>query len=175
MDTIISIGEQAPKFQLPDLNGGTLSLRDLLSRIVVLNFWSAECEWCERVDHELTTFLDPWKDQVKVLWIASNANESRDLIEKVAIERNIPNVLLDADQQVADLYGAQTTPHLFVIDASGKFAYQGAWNNITFRQRVATQVYVPQVIDALRYNLIPEVTQTPPYGCALVRFPEKTS
>jgi peroxiredoxin len=172
MDPIISIGEQAPQFQLPDLKGSLYSLRDLLDRIVVVNFWSAECEWCERVDHELTSFLDPWKDQVKVLWIASNTNESGDLIKKVATDRNIPTVLLDADQQVADLYGAQTTPHFFVIDANGKLAYQGAWNDVTFRQRVATQVYVPLVIDALKRNLIPEVTQTPPYGCVLVRFPE---
>jgi peroxiredoxin len=172
MDPIISIGEQAPQFQLHDLKGRLHSLRDLLGRIVVLIFWSAECEWCERVDHELTTFLDPWIDQVKVLWIASNTNESGDLIKKVATDRNIPTVLLDADQQVADLYGAQTTPHFFVIDTSGKLAYQGAWNNVTFRQRVATQVYVPLVIDALRWNLIQEVTQTPPYGCMLVRLPE---
>jgi peroxiredoxin len=175
MDSIISIGEQAPQFQLPNLKGRLHNLSDLLGRIVVLNFWSAECEWCERVDHELTTFLDPWKDEVKVLWIASNTNESGDLIKKVATDRNIPTVLLDTDQQVADVYGAQTTPHFFVINASGKLAYQGAWNDVTFRQRVATQVYVPLVIDALRRNNIPKITQTPPYGCMLVRFPKETS
>ena len=95
MDTIIKIGEQAPLFQLPDLEGKLHSLEDYLGWIVVLNFWSAECDWCKRVDEELIHYLDAWKDRVKVLWIASNANESLDLIEKMAAERKLPTVLMD--------------------------------------------------------------------------------
>jgi peroxiredoxin len=171
MDPIIPIGEQVPLFQLNDLSRRSLILKDLRGWIVVLNFWSAECEWCKRVDHELTTYLEVWKDRVKVLWIASNANESRELIEKVTTERNLPTVLLDYQHKVADLYGAQTTPHFFVVDEAGKLRYQGAWDDITFRQRVATQVYLPLAIEMLQHNLTPEITQTPAYGCALVCLP----
>jgi peroxiredoxin len=172
MAAIVTAGRQAPQFKLPDLRGNIYTLAGLVGKIVILNFWSAECEWCERVDDELITFMNLWKDQVKVLWIASNANESRDLIEKVAMDRSIPTVLLDIHQQVANLYGAQTTPHFFVVDGTGKLAYQGAWDDITFRQRVATRTYVPQVVEALGHNLVPEVAQTPPYGCVLVRYAE---
>ena len=108
-----------------------------------------------------------------MIWIASNANEPRNLIEKVAGERKIPVVLLDTDQRVANLYGAQTTPHFFVIDRDGKLAYQGAWDDITFRQRTATRIYVPEVIEALRHNQISQNKQTAPYGCVLVRLPEQ--
>ncbi len=170
MDTVIKIGDQTPLFSLLDLHGDSLGLEELRGRIVIMNFWSAECEWCQRVDQELLAYLDPWKEWADVLWIASNASESRQMIDRVATERRLPTVFLDGDHKVADLYGAQTTPHLFVVDSTGKLAYQGAWNDITFRQRVATQVYVPRVIEALKLNHIPEVTQTPPYGCALVRF-----
>jgi peroxiredoxin len=172
MDTLIKAGEQAPQFQLPDLKGKLHSLDGLRGWIIVLNFWSAECTWCERVDHELTEFLEAWKEHTQVLWIASNANESRDLIERVAAERNMPAVLLDPLQIVANLYGAQTTPHFFVVDAKGILAYQGAWDDVTFRQRVASQVYIPQVVEALSHNLSAELTNTPPYGCMLVRFAE---
>ena len=75
MGPIVTVGAQAPEFQLPDLQGKWFALEDLLGRMVVLNFWSAECVWCERVDHELIAFLDVWKAQVKILWIASNVNE----------------------------------------------------------------------------------------------------
>ena len=170
MDPIIAIGEQAPQFQLNDFNGMQHSLKSLRGLIVVLYFWSAECEWCKRVDDELITHLDSWKEQVRLIWIASNTNESGDLIEKVATDRNIPTVLVDEHYKVADLYGAQTTPHFFVVDGGGKLSYQGAWDDITFRHRVATQVYVPKVIEALRDHQTPEVTTTAPYGCVLVRF-----
>ncbi len=172
MDTIIKIGEAGPLFHLQDIAGDLHSLEEYLGRIVVLNFWSAECDWCKRVDEEIIHYLEAWKDRVKVLWIASNANESLDLVEKTAIERKIPTVLIDAELKVADIYGAQITPHFFILDSGGKLSYQGAWDDITFRQRKATQVYVPLVIEALNHDQVPEVTSTPAYGCTLVRHPE---
>jgi peroxiredoxin len=172
MDSLIPIGAQAPTFHMPDITGQSHSLGQMLGKIIVLNFWSAECPWCERVDYELLACLEAWKDQVRVWWIASNADESSEVIERVAMQRKLPAVLLDHRQQVANLYGAQTTPHFFIIEQAGKLAYQGAWDDITFRQRVASQVYVPEVIDALRDNHTPRITQTPPYGCVLVRVPE---
>ena len=170
MDTLIKPGEVAPDFQLLDLQSRSYSLAGWSGWIRVLNFWSAECTWCERVDHELTACLEAWKDSVQVSWISSNANEGRDLVRKVAMERHIPTVLLDPEHRVADLYGAQTTPHFFVVDGIGRLVYQGAWDDITFRKRVATQVYVPHVVEALRLGRSPEISQTPPYGCVLVRF-----
>jgi peroxiredoxin len=170
MDTLIDIGQMAPDFQLCDLGGNPHSLADLRGRIVVLNFWSAECEWCERVDHELLACLDIWHEEVKVLWIASNTNESHELIRQMAAERKLPIVLIDPQQQVADIYGAQTTPHFFVLDSQGSLRYQGAWDDITFRQRVATRVYLREAVEALRQKITPEITETPPYGCTIVRF-----
>jgi hypothetical protein len=102
-------------------------------------------------------------------WIAPIQSES-ELSRKVAEERKLPTVLVDVSQHVADLYGAQTTPHFFIIDAGGKLAYQGAWDDITFRQRVATKVYVPAAVEALMNGLLPVDTQTPAYGCVLVRL-----
>ena len=65
MDTLVSFGEQAPLFTLPDLKGNSWALEDFRGMIVVLNFWSAECDWCQRVDSELVTYLDAWKERVK--------------------------------------------------------------------------------------------------------------
>jgi peroxiredoxin len=171
MDTIIKIGQPTPQFQLEDLNGELHSLKEYLGLIVVLYFWSAECDWCNRVDEEVIRYLDAWKGRVKVLWIASNVNESVELIKKSATERKLPTVLVDVELKVADLYGAQTTPHFFVQDRDGRLQYQGAWDNITFRQREATKIYVPMVIEALSHDRVPEVTSSPAYGCTLVRHP----
>jgi peroxiredoxin len=171
MDTIIKIGELAPQFRLHDVKGGVHNKEGYLGWIVLLYFWSAECDWCKRVDEELVTNLDLWKDWVKVLWIASNENESRELIEKTATERRLPSVLIDAGHDVADIYGALITPHFFILDGRGVLRYQGAWDDITFRHRTATQVYVPAVIEALRNNQTPVMTTTPAYGCTLVRYP----
>ncbi len=169
MDSMIAIGAQAPDFQLDDLQGRNHALKEMGGSIVVLNFWSPECTWCERVDRELAVYLDQWKNMVHVWWIASNSCDAFSDISKVATDRKLPCVLLDSEQYVANLYGAQTTPHIFVVDQAGKLVYRGAWDDITFRQRVATQVYLPRVLEALIDGRSPDIFETPPYGCVLVR------
>jgi len=175
MDSIIKAGSQAPNFNLPDLEGTLHGPGGLKGRIILLNFWSPECEWSERVDHELIPFMHAWKDEVTCIWIASNANEPHEMVEGVSMGRGIPLVLLDSKQQVANLYGARTTPHFFILDREGRLAYQGAWDDITWRQRVATQVYVPQVVQALVQDQLPPFTESQPYGCVLVRYSDLVS
>jgi peroxiredoxin len=175
MDPIISIGEQAPHFQLYDLQGHVHRLEDMNGWIRVLYFWSAECDWCQRVDQELVPYLETWEDRVKIWLIASNANEQQGLIKQVEGNMTIPIILIDDKQVVVDLYGAQTTPHFFVVDQEGFLRYQGAWDDITFRQRKATQMYVPMVVDALINGQTPTITTTQPYGCALLRFQDLSS
>jgi hypothetical protein len=92
------------------------------------------------------------------------------LIQKTATERRLPTVLIDTGQSAADMYGALVTPHFFVMDGTGILRYQGAWDDITFRHRTATQTYVTEVVEALRRDQIPNVTSTPAYGCTLVRY-----
>ena len=105
-----------------------------------------------------------------MLSIASNKNESIDLLRLVAQERNLPLLLHDQHQVVADLYGAQTTPHVFVIDRQGILRYQGSYNDLTFRKRSPSRHYLNEAIEALMVGKQPELDQTPPYGCSIVRF-----
>ena len=170
MDPIILAGNTAPEFSLPELEGELHHLSGYRGRLVVLNFWSAECPWAERADRQLLEYLEQWPDKVILLPVASNANEAPEMLARVAAERGLPPVLHDTQRQVADLYGAQTTPHLFLIDEAGILRYQGALDDVTFRRRQPTQHYLRQAVDALLAGRQPEPTQTQPYGCALVRY-----
>ena len=69
------LNQPAPEFTLPDLDGRIHMLSDYRGRIVIVNFWSAECPHSERVDADITTCLAQWGDDVTLLSIASNANE----------------------------------------------------------------------------------------------------
>jgi peroxiredoxin len=159
----------APNFTLLDLKGQPHSLRDYLGLIVILNFWSAECPWSSRSDQTIAEYLRVWGNTVQYLPVASNANESIKLIESEASVRGLPLLLQDVDHKVADLYGAITTPHLFVIDSQGILRYQGAFNDVTFRQRTPTQNYLQMAVDSTRQGNLPDPAQTSAYGCAVVR------
>jgi len=169
MDPLAAIAQPAPNFTLSDLQGRTRHLSDQLGQIVVLNFWSAECPWVQRVDGPLTHLRSTWPPNVKYWPIASNVNESPEEIAAAAALREMPIVLLDGEQSVADLYGAVTTPHFFVIDHEGMLRYSGAYDDVSFRQRDATRSYLDQAVAALLVERQPDPAETTPYGCALVR------
>ena len=167
---LLVIGEKAPDFCLVDLTGSTHCLTEFLGHVVMINFWSAECPVTAQVDQELIPQLKRWGEQVTALFLAVNANEPREMIERVAGERQVPLVLLDQDHRVADLYAAQTTPHFFVLDRDGRLRYQGGFNDVTFRHRTATRQYLTEAVESVLLNLDPDPDVTQPYGCAIVRF-----
>jgi len=69
---------------------------------------------------------------------------------------------------VAGLYGAVTTPHVFVIGADGVLRYTGAPDDVGFRMRTPTRAYLAQAVEALLDGREPDPAETPPFGCALV-------
>jgi peroxiredoxin len=168
MDPLIHINSPAPDFALPDLHGNLHRLSDYLGRVVIVNFWSAECPWARRADEGILAACKEWVGRVQLLPVASNANENLALIRRVADERNMPLVLLDQEQQVAKKYGAVTTPHIFVIDAHGILRYQGAYDDVTFRQRQSKHTYAIEAVKAVLSGKDPDPIQTPPYGCTVV-------
>jgi thiol-disulfide isomerase/thioredoxin len=165
----MQLNEPAPDFELPDLQNSHHKLSDDRGKVVIINFWSAECPHSERTDHHLVGLLERWNGEVILLSIAANRNESIQMVEEAAKARRIPKVLVDTDQGVADIYEALTTPHLFVVDRAGILRYRGAVDNITFRRRESTQFFLQEAVDSLLNGHLPEVNETPAYGCAIVR------
>lgn len=166
---LLQLDQKAPGFVLPDLDGNLHSLKDYQEHIVILNFWSAECPWSQRSDQKIIEYLQDWATAVQYFPIASNANENRELIISQVNTRQLPLMLHDLNHQVADLYGAITTPHLFVLDTKGFLRYQGAFDDVTFRQPTPTLNYLYLAVEAIRNGFSPEPAETSPYGCTIVR------
>ena len=158
-----------PDFELPDLHGSLHRLSDYRGRIVIVNFWSCECPHSERTDKAIMSMFVQWQDDVSMLTIASNRNESAEDVANVSEARRLPTVLLDANCEVADLFEAQTTPHVFVIDGEGILRYRGSVDDVTFRQRVPTRFFLDLTVESLLEGHLPELTESPAYGCTIVR------
>jgi peroxiredoxin len=166
---LLQTGQSAPDFSLTDLDGNLHSTSDYRGQIVIINFWSAECPWSQRCDEKIIDLLPNWDADVQYLPVASNINEAFELIQDVAEKRQLSLMLHDPDQKVADLFGAITTPHIFVIDSGGILRYQGAFNDVSFRQPEPTVNYLQLAVEALRSGYLPEPAEIPSYGCTIVR------
>jgi len=165
----VQLNQPAPDFELPDLQGKLHKLSDRRGRIVIINFWSCECPHSERADGLLVGWLKEWGGEVELLSIAANRNESAQCLEEAARRRGISTVLIDAEHIVADLFEAVTTPHTFVVDGNGVLRYRGSVDDVTFRNRTATRFFLKKTIDALLEGRLPTLTETPAYGCTIVR------
>ena len=165
----MQLNEPAPDFELSDLQGNPHRLSEYRGRIVIVNFWSAECPHSERADQSILARLCQWAPDVVLLSIAANRNESPRMLEEVSKARQLPTVLIDAQHVVADSYEAVTTPHAFVVDREGILRYRGAIDDVTFRHRRATRFYWAEIVEALLEGRLPEIQETTAYGCAIVR------
>ena len=166
----MELAQLAPNFTLNDLDGNAHSLADYRGRIVIINFWSAECPHAARVDLGLLPLLKDWGNKVHLLQIASNGNEPLDMLKEVADERGVNPILHDADHAVADAYGATNTPHIYILNEEGLLQYQGAYDDVAFRQRVATRNYVQEAVEALLKGKQGQDTSVPPFGCTIMRM-----
>ena len=165
----MEINQPAPDFELPDLEGRLHRLRDYRGKIVILNFWSCECPHSERTDKAIMAMFVQWRDDVVMLSIAANRSENVEALRNTANARRLPTVLLDANCFVADLYEAQTTPHVYVIDRDGILRYRGAVDDMTFRKRIPTRFFLDEAVESLLEGHLPALTESPAYGCTIVR------
>ena len=167
----MEINHPAPDFELPDLEGRLHRLSDYRGRIVIVNFWSCECPHSERTDKAIMAMLGQWRDasRVTMLSISSNRSENAEALKTAADARHLPTVLVDAQCFVADLFNAQTTPHVFVVDRAGVLRYRGAVDDVIFRQRTPTRFFLDEAVESLLEGNLPALTESPAYGCTIVR------
>ena len=167
----LEINRPAPDFELPDLEGKLHRLSVYRGKIVIINFWSCECPHSERTDKAIMAMFVQWRDasRVVMLSIASNRNENAEALKTAANARRLPTVLIDVQCFVADLYEAQTTPHVYVIDREGILRYRGAIDDVTFRKRTPSRFFLDEAVESLLERHLPTLTESPAYGCAIVR------
>lgn len=158
-----------PHFSLPGTDGKIHQLADYMEKIVVVHFWSAECPWSERADLHFAEYNHTFSNNVVVLPVASNSNETLEQIQQTMQAHRLGLVLLDHNNHLADAWDAQITPHAFVFDQTGLLRYKGAVDDVTFRKRTPEHFYVKEVISALLGAEAPTLQETSPYGCTIVR------
>ena len=173
----ITVGQPAPDFSLPDLNGETVTLSDLKGKTVVLEWFNPGCPFVKYAhdDGPLDTLAAKHTSSPEVVWLAINSSaegkQGHGLeVNKVAAaewEMSHP-ILLDASGDVGHRYGAKTTPQMFIIDASGKVAYAGALDNAPFGKVEGELTdFVSGALSDLAAGKPATPDHTKPYGCSV--------
>jgi hypothetical protein len=79
-------------------------------------------------------------------------------------------VILDEKGDIGRLYGAKTTPHMYIIDPKGTLVYMGGIDNIPSSNQAdidrATN-YVSAALQSLKEGKVITDNVTRPYGCSV--------
>jgi peroxiredoxin len=170
----------APDFTLTDTFGQQHSLSSYKGKYVVLEWVNYECPFVKK--HYQSGNMQSLQAKLTgedVVWLSinSSAEGKQGFYAPEAINEIIDNsqakptaYLLDTSGDVGRLYGAKTTPHMYIIDPQGVLIYQGAIDDKpTFDQADIAKAknYVLDAVTAARAgNSIADATTTP-YGCSV--------
>ena len=167
------IGQPAPPFELKDVYGKTFTLGEFKDMIVVLEWFNPNCPFVRGRHGDQTMQKTYAKFAGKgVVWLAidstAGAKPDKDRIHAAEQHLAYP-VLMDSDGRVARAYQAKTTPHMFVIDRSGKLAYTGAIDDDPGGEKDKKSVtnYVAAALDDLLAGKAVAKNRTQPYGCSV--------
>ena len=129
------VGQRAPDFTLPDVNGGFVNLSDFRERVVLLEFWLSTCPGCIASLPHLEILREEFADRGFVVLLVSLDATPRDAIRYLS-SNGYEDFLVVHETRPITLgtgaaYGVFTTPHAFLIDRSGIIRQTGYPSVIT--------------------------------------------
>jgi peroxiredoxin len=174
------VGKVAPKFSLPDTNGKTRTLADFKGKYVVLEWYQPDCPFVGKHYHSRNMqALQKEYTSKGVAWLSIDSsapgeegNYPAEKLNQIAAQDGSARtaLLLDPTGEVGRLYGAKTTPDMYIIDPNGILVYKGAIDNKRSTDladvRTATN-YVKVTLDAVMAGKTVSTTATQPYGCSV--------
>ncbi|HTV33935.1 MAG TPA: redoxin domain-containing protein [Methylocella sp.] len=176
----LHIGQPAPDFIGTDSYEQTVRLRDLNGKPVVLEWTNEGCPYVRKwYSSGAMQKLQREAAASGVVWltIASSAPGEQGFVDATEANEDTKrrnaapaHVLLDPEGEIGHLYGAETTPHIFIIRANGTLAYMGGADSIasTRVEDIAkAEPYAHEAIEAVAAGKPVPHPVTRPYGCTI--------
>ncbi|MCB1790537.1 MAG: redoxin domain-containing protein [Gammaproteobacteria bacterium] len=174
------VGQPAPDFSAVDSAGKRHQLSDYRGRSVVLEWTNHDCPYVRKhygAGNMQAQQRDATASDVVWLSIISSAPGKQGHVSGTEADRltrertaSPSAVLLDESGEVGRLYGAKTTPHMFVIDGDGVLRYMGGIDSIASADAADIARAEPYVRTALAQLQVGQPVQpavTRPYGCSV--------
>jgi len=174
------IGQPAPDFTALDSKGNKVQLSAYRGKTVVLEWTNADCPYTRKhyASGNMQTVQGlAQKDGIVWLTVISSAPGKQGYVNGAGADfltesrKAVPTaVLLDPTGAVAHLYGAKTTPHMFVIDKSGALQYMGGMDSIATADEsdiARAEPYLKEAMLAVAQGSPAPHAVTKPYGCSI--------
>ncbi len=179
-DAAAAVGQPAPAFTLSDATGKSHALSAYKGKWVVLEWVNFECPFVQK--HYGTGNMQKLQAAATAkgaVWLSVNSSAAgkqgnypaETVLSMMKQRGTAPTAyLLDSDGTMGRVYGAKTTPHMFVIDPKGTLVYAGGIDDkpTTDETDVTTaKNYLQAALDEAMAGKPVSTPTSAPYGCSV--------
>jgi peroxiredoxin len=177
---IATVGQAPPDFSAVDTAGKTHKLSDFKGKLVVLEWTNPGCPFVMK--HYGGGNMQGLQKEFTgkgVVWLSINSTEreSGDYLAPAKLagwmleKRGAPTAtLMDESGKIGQLYGAKTTPHMYIVSPQGVLIYAGGIDSVPSARvddiKTATN-YVRQGLNEALAGKAISMASTRPYGCSV--------
>ena len=176
----VRVGDPAPDFTGTDSNGQTHKLSEYHGKYVVLEWSNRDCPYTRKhyTSGNMQSLQKEWTAK-GVVWLTVLSSAPGEQGYVTASEENAQlakvhaaptAAILDPKGSIGHEYDAKTTPHMFVIDPSGKLIYAGAIDDHATPDVAdikESKNYVSAALSQAMAGGAVATSSTRPYGCSV--------
>jgi len=176
----VRIGEPAPTFTATDSSGNTQRLSDYKGKFVVLEWHNQGCPYTKKhyESGNMQRLQKEWTGKGVVWFTVISSAPGKQGYVTAAQENEYAKrmnasptaVLMDQQGALGHLYGAKTTPHMYIIDPSGSLIYNGAIDDHPTADQSdisGSKNYVSAALEQAFSGKPVTTASTTPYGCSV--------
>lgn len=174
-----TVGQAAPDFSATDTGGKTRQLSDYKGKLVVLEWTNPGCPFVQKHYNGNMQSLQKEFAAKGVVWLSLNSTETGngDYLTPAKLagwmgekQASATAILMDESGKIGQLYGAKTTPHMYVVSQQGRLVYAGAIDSIASAQVddiKTAKNYVRQGLNEALSGKAITLASSRAYGCSI--------
>ncbi|MFN3608437.1 MAG: redoxin domain-containing protein [Hyphomonas sp.] len=177
-----AVGAAAPAFTGTTSNGETVSLSDFEGKTVILEWTNDGCPFVKKHYAAPPSNMQTLQKSASaddIVWLSvissrpgTQGHVSPEEANTLTTSRGAApaHVILDESGDIGRLFGAKTTPHMYIVTPEGELVYDGAIDSVPSArvEDIATaENYVTAALADLNAGKPVASAVTKPYGCAV--------